>query len=125
MRWHLPLHDCPSAMIDFAVSRSGKILRGGRSWHTNRTLQDSCPTGTGGMGEIARYIFDGEHKWVKKIGVALTWIMRIEESIVGTLLVGGDGADVRSNTAGMLVENPHIKFFNGQCGYVRCSMALS
>jgi hypothetical protein len=37
-------------------------------------------------------------------------------------LVGGDGADVRPTTAGMLAENPHIKFFNDQRGYVFCSI---
>lgn len=48
--------------------------------------------------------------------------------IVGTEFVGtsissaGDGTDVRPTTATMLSENPHIKFFNAQRGYVRCSL---
>jgi alkaline phosphatase D len=48
--------------------------------------------------------------------------------IVGTEFVGtsissgGDGADVRDSTAALLAENPSIRFFNGQRGYVRCDL---
>jgi alkaline phosphatase D len=42
---------------------------------------------------------------------------------VGTSISsGGDGSDTNANTAGILAENPHIKFFNGQRGYVRCEL---
>jgi alkaline phosphatase D len=47
----------------------------------------------------------------------------VATEFVGTSISsGGDGADVRPTTAGALAENPHIKFFNGQRGYVRCSI---
>ncbi|CAM3740390.1 alkaline phosphatase D family protein [Mesobacillus zeae] len=42
---------------------------------------------------------------------------------VGTSITsGGDGSDINSNTAQILQENPHIKFFSNQRGYVRCSL---
>ncbi len=47
----------------------------------------------------------------------------VATEFVGTSITsGGDGADVRPNTASLLSENPHIKFFNGQRGYVKCSL---
>ena len=40
---------------------------------------------------------------------------------VGTSISSiGDGADVHPNTAAVMTENPHIKFFNDRRGYVRC-----
>jgi alkaline phosphatase D len=40
---------------------------------------------------------------------------------VGTSISsGGDGADSQPVTPQWLAENPHVKFFNGQRGYVRC-----
>lgn len=53
---------------------------------------------------------------------------REESPVVATEFVGtsissgGDGADVRPNTQSILSENPHIKFFNAQRGYVKCSV---
>ncbi len=45
----------------------------------------------------------------------------IGSEFVGTSITsGGDGADHHDSTAGILAENPHVKFFNGQRGYVRC-----
>lgn len=45
----------------------------------------------------------------------------VAAEFVGTSITsGGDGSDVRPTTAANLAENPHIKFFNGQRGYVRC-----
>ncbi len=42
---------------------------------------------------------------------------------VGTSITsGGDGSDVRADTAQVLEENPHIKFFNNYRVYVRCSL---
>ena len=47
----------------------------------------------------------------------------VATEFVGTSISsGGDGSDVRPNTATLLAENPHIKFFNAQRGYVRCSL---
>ncbi len=47
----------------------------------------------------------------------------VATEFVGTSVTsGGDGSDVRPNTATVLSENPHIKFFNAQRGYVRCSL---
>jgi len=48
--------------------------------------------------------------------------------VVGTELVGtsisssGDGADMSPQGVNALGLNPHIKFFNAQRGYVRCSL---
>ncbi len=43
--------------------------------------------------------------------------------VVGTSITsGGDGADMRNDTELFLAENPHIKFFNNQRGYVRCTV---
>ncbi len=42
--------------------------------------------------------------------------------LVGTSISsGGDGQDTRPGTADSLARNPHIHFFNGQRGYVRCA----
>jgi alkaline phosphatase D len=42
---------------------------------------------------------------------------------VGTSITsGGNGSDVRSETAALLKENPHIRFFNDYRGYVRCTL---
>ena len=42
---------------------------------------------------------------------------------VGTSITsGGDGADTSPNNEAVKAENPHIKFFNGQRGYVRCRL---
>lgn len=47
----------------------------------------------------------------------------VATEFVGTSISsGGDGSDLRPNTATVLAENPHIKFFNAQRGYVRCSL---
>ncbi|MBL8204128.1 MAG: alkaline phosphatase D family protein [Blastocatellia bacterium] len=47
----------------------------------------------------------------------------VATEFVGTSITsGGDGSDVRPTTAKVLSENPHIKFFNAQRGYVRCSL---
>ena len=42
---------------------------------------------------------------------------------VGTSISsGGDGADTRASTAAMLAENPWVRFYNVQRGYVRCEL---
>ena len=42
---------------------------------------------------------------------------------VGTSVTsGGDGADTSLSQQQVVWENPHIKFFNGQRGYVRCTL---
>ena len=47
----------------------------------------------------------------------------VATEFVGTSISsGGDGSDTRPATATQLAENPHIKFFNGQRGYVTCSL---
>ncbi|QSJ18285.1 alkaline phosphatase [Nostoc sp. UHCC 0702] len=51
-----------------------------------------------------------------------------ESAIVGSEFVctsitsGGNGADTNSTVSAYLPENPHIKFYNNQRGYVRCSL---
>ncbi len=48
----------------------------------------------------------------------------VGSELVGTSIsTGGDGMDTRPDTAQILAENPHIKFFNGQRGYVRCRLS--
>jgi alkaline phosphatase D len=53
---------------------------------------------------------------------------RPNSAVVGTEFVGtsissgGDGIDMRPETERQMAENPHIKFFNGQRGYVRCNL---
>jgi alkaline phosphatase D len=43
--------------------------------------------------------------------------------LVGTSITsGGDGADTSQGQQDVVAENPHIKFFNGQRGYVRCTL---
>jgi alkaline phosphatase D len=45
----------------------------------------------------------------------------IGTEFIGTSISsGGDGADTTPGGTRVLAENPHIKFFNGQRGYVRC-----
>jgi len=40
---------------------------------------------------------------------------------IGTSITsGGDGADTSPSQEAVVAENPHIEFFNGQRGYVRC-----
>ena len=40
---------------------------------------------------------------------------------VGTSISsGGDGRTNRPDLDALLAENPHVKFYNGQRGYVRC-----
>jgi len=47
----------------------------------------------------------------------------IGTEFVGTSISsGGDGADRGDSTEEVLAENPHIKFFNGQRGYLRCDV---
>ncbi len=47
----------------------------------------------------------------------------IGTEFVGTSISsGGDGSDTNPNTEAILAENPHIKFFNNQRGYVRCEL---
>src|SRR5262245_52301164 len=49
-------------------------------------------------------------------------------AIVGTEFVGtsistgGDGMDIRPDVERQMAENPHIKFYNGRRGYVRCDI---
>jgi alkaline phosphatase D len=47
----------------------------------------------------------------------------VATEFVGTSISsGGDGSDTRETTAGMLSENPWVKFFNAQRGYIRCDV---
>ena len=45
----------------------------------------------------------------------------VATEFVGTSISsGGDGGDIRPDLRSLLGENPHVKFTNGQRGYVRC-----
>ena len=47
----------------------------------------------------------------------------VATELVGTSIAsGGDGSDTRDSTTGILAENPAVKFFNNQRGYVRCDV---
>ena len=47
----------------------------------------------------------------------------IGSEFVGTSITsGGDGADTSPSQEAVVAENPHITFFNGQRGYVRCTI---
>jgi alkaline phosphatase D len=45
------------------------------------------------------------------------------ELVVTSISSSGDGSDTREATAGILAENPFVKFFNGQRGYVTCELS--
>jgi alkaline phosphatase D len=44
------------------------------------------------------------------------------ELVVTSISSGGDGADQTDSSADMLAENPFVKFYNGQRGYVTCEV---
>ena len=44
------------------------------------------------------------------------------EFVVTSISSGGDGMDAPANLAGLLAENPFVKFHNAQRGYVRCEV---
>ncbi|MBM63297.1 MAG: alkaline phosphatase [Acidobacteria bacterium] len=47
----------------------------------------------------------------------------VATEFVGTSVSsGGDGADLQDTTAALLAENPSVQFYNGQRGYVRCTI---
>ncbi|MER5387576.1 alkaline phosphatase D family protein [Saccharopolyspora sp. NPDC002686] len=47
----------------------------------------------------------------------------VASEFVGTSITsGGDGADMTDEGRTMLAANPHMKFFNSQRGYVRCTL---
>ena len=41
------------------------------------------------------------------------------ELVTTSITSGGDGSDSRDDTAAVLAENPHIRYFNNRRGYVR------
>lgn len=45
------------------------------------------------------------------------------EFVTTSISSGGNGSDVRPETAAILADNPHIKFFNNYRGYVRCTLS--
>ena len=48
----------------------------------------------------------------------------VATEFVGTSLSsGGDGSDQREDTEGVLRDNPFVRFFNDQRGYVRCALS--
>ena len=47
----------------------------------------------------------------------------VATEFVGTSISsGGDGAETRKDTAGVLRDNPFVKFYNAERGYVRCTI---
>ncbi len=50
----------------------------------------------------------------------------IATEFVGTSITsGGDGGEKRSDTDGVLADNPFVKFYNAERGYVRCELTPS
>jgi alkaline phosphatase D len=48
----------------------------------------------------------------------------VATEFVGTSISsGGDGVEARSDNAGVLRDNPFVKFYNSERGYVRCTIA--
>lgn len=45
------------------------------------------------------------------------------EFVGSSISSGGDGADQYGNTPTVLAENPFVRYFNGQRGYVRCDVS--
>jgi alkaline phosphatase D len=39
--------------------------------------------------------------------------------VSSSITSGGDGSETLADTAAALADNPHIRFFNNRCGYVR------
>lgn len=66
--------------------------------------------------------------WVNDLRVDFN---RPDSPLVGTEFVGtsitsrGDGAETRENTKAVLANNPFVKFFNDQRGYVRCELTAN
>jgi alkaline phosphatase D len=47
----------------------------------------------------------------------------VAAEFVGTSITSGrDGSEVSARSQAILPENPHVKFHNGQRGYVRCTI---
>ncbi|WP_017655026.1 alkaline phosphatase D family protein [Fortiea contorta] len=44
------------------------------------------------------------------------------EFVCTSISSGGNGADTSASVQAYLPENPHIKFYNGQRGYIRCQI---
>ena len=44
------------------------------------------------------------------------------EFVCTSISSGGDGADSNPTVEAYLPDNPHIKFYNNQRGYVRCTL---
>jgi len=68
---------------------------------------------------------DIHSNWVNEIKADFTDpdSANVASELVGTSISsGGDGADQRDTTAQVLAENPFVKFFNGQRGYVTCEL---
>jgi alkaline phosphatase D len=50
----------------------------------------------------------------------------VATEFVGTSITsGGDGSPTRKDTPGVLAENPFVKFYNAQRGYVSCEVTPS
>ena len=41
------------------------------------------------------------------------------ELVASSITSGGDGSEAQDDTAGILADNPHIRFYNNRRGYVR------
>ncbi|HVT27758.1 MAG TPA: alkaline phosphatase D family protein [Lacipirellulaceae bacterium] len=71
---------------------------------------------------------DNHANWVNDLR---TDDLRVESPIVATEFVGtsitsgGNGGDGRDRAAGYMAENPGVRFFNHQRGYVRCTITPS
>ena len=77
------------------------------------------------MGNLIVLTGDVHANWVAdlKADFANPASATLGTEFVGTSITsGGDGMDQQANTPAILAEDPHIKFYNGQRGYVRCEV---
>ena len=122
-RWNVLAQQLPFAPRDRAPGPEKKLF--GDAW-------DGCAVARGRMNaalahpSVANPIVlggDVHANWANDLlaGYDSPGQEVIGAEFVGTSISsGGDGADHNDATAGILDENPHVKFFNGQRGYVRC-----
>jgi alkaline phosphatase D len=78
------------------------------------------------IGNPVVIIGDVHNNWVADLKVDFNdpGSPTVGTELVGTSITsGGDGADTNDRVQKIIAENPHIKFFNGQRGYVRCILS--
>ncbi len=125
VRWNVIAQQVMMARVDFAPGdeeRFGMDIWSGYETARRRLMQfleDRRPSNP--------IVLTGDihTSWVNDLKVDYTdeRAPTVATELVGTSISsGGDGSDTRPTTAGMLAENPWVKFYNAQRGYVRCDL---